>query len=157
MTKNKPVYIGKYIFNKTCYLLLVSFITCRCLFKSLALLIRWLVFLLSLVHLTLSPFFLKVLRIFRTFKLLKDGCPNSRHFNTILLCSKIITNTKDRFCFWNFVYRWTAFSWRDHEKAVSILWFYAKQTKLAIGLLKYWHFNQTMFQTVCCVPIMKRF
>lgn len=64
---------------------------------SLALLIQWLVFLLSLVHLTLSPFFLKVLRIFRTFKLLKDGCLNSSHFTTILLGSKIITNTKDTY------------------------------------------------------------
>lgn len=88
------VYWKKYIFSKSCYFLLVSFITCRCLFKSLALLIQWLVFLLSIVYLALLPFFLKVLGTIRAFNLLKDGCLNSPHFNMILLGSKIKTNRK---------------------------------------------------------------
>lgn len=48
------------------------------------------------MHLALSPFFLKVLRSIRAFKLLKDGCLNSPHFNAILLGLKIKTNRKDK-------------------------------------------------------------
>lgn len=99
LNKNRPVYFGKsifFFFGKVCQLLLFIIYQMQVFNqKNLALPIQWLVFLLSIVLLALSPFFLKVPVGFRAFKLLKDGCFNRPHFNKILLGLKNKTNRKD--------------------------------------------------------------
>lgn len=158
MNKNKPVYFGNSIFSrKTRYLLPV--IICQMqvfIQKGLALPIQWLVFVLSIVHLALAPFFLKLLVGFRAFKLLKDGCLNSPHFNMILLGLKNKTNRKDPDSAYENLFT-TELLFHEEIMEKQLFSYSAKQTKLALNLLKYWHFSQPMFQTACCLPIMKWF
>lgn len=124
--------------------------------KSLALPIQWLVFLLFTVHLALSPFFLKVLVGFRAFKLLKGGCLNSPHFNMILLGLKNKTNRKDPDSASEILFT-TELLFHDEIMEKQLFSYCAEQTKLALSLLKYWHFHQPVSQIACCLPIVKRF
>lgn len=92
------------------------------------------------MHLALPPFFLKVLVNFRTFKFLKDGCFSSPLFNMILLGLKQKTNWKDPDSASEILF--TAELLFHEEIMERQLFLYcAKQTKLAVSLLKHWHFN----------------